>query len=900
MKEIIRVKRTTAILLLLLSTIPLAGKNIKGIIVDKSSKEPLIGATIRIAGTDSGFVTDADGSFTLSDLPEGKTYQIIINYVGYKPLQLSINTNEVSPDAVYELETDTQVLNDVVVVARKDLEGDKALLQERQQATFAIENLGAKEMGMKGVSTVSDGVKKITGISIADAGQLIVRGLGDRYSTTTLNGLPIASPNPDHKLIPLDLFPTSTVKNITVSKVYEASSFADYSGAHIDIGTKENTGGNFFSVSGSVGGNSNTLFKEFYHSDRKGSMHSNNSLSKPLLDMSKSDFESYIGQHDAFGTSFSISKKRSLPDFGLSAGMGRDWNTGNRKLSLLVSLGANNDNQIMKDAFVTTLTAQGTNLNHFDYDSYTSELKIAGLASLTYMLRPTDRINYTLFYARNAIDNYMLREGYDAEKIDLIGSNSLFHAYSLLNNQLLGHHEPGSRWLLDWSASYGATGSDEPDRRQVMFRKEGDKVSLFKLNKQETMRYFGELDEKEVVGDLKVAYKIDGNNRIRLGATYKDKSRDFRSVRFYYNLNQINPDITDVYNTDGYLNQENIAGGMLPVIRDKQDKYNYFAGNEIWAMFIDTEYLLLPTLLLNVGLRYEHSGQWVRYWTDASIEKRSELNKDDLFPALNMKYALDSEQSLRLSISRTVTRPSFIEMAPFLYKASYGSAEMRGNENLRNGYNYNIDLRYEFFSEGNRSDMLSVTGYYKRLKSPIERVQESSGGSAVHSFRNADDGMAAGVEVELRKELFKNFRLGLNGSYIYTNVYLPEGEGIYTDSERQLQGASPYLVNADLSYSPRFGEDRQLTLAVVYNLQGPRINTVGIYEVGNVEQKPLHTLDLVSSYAFNRRFSAKLQVKNLLDSSIRFEQDVPKTGGKVIVEEFKPGVNAEIGFTYIF
>lgn len=118
-------------------------------------------------------------------------------------------------------------------------------MMERQKSSVAIENIGAKEMSTKGISNVEEGVKKITGVSVASAGQIIVRGLGDRYSTTTLNGLPIASPNPDHKLIPLDLFPSSTVKNITVSKVYEANSFADYSGAHIDIGTKEQTGEDF-------------------------------------------------------------------------------------------------------------------------------------------------------------------------------------------------------------------------------------------------------------------------------------------------------------------------------------------------------------------------------------------------------------------------------------------------------------------------------------------------------------------------------------------------------------------------------------------------------------------------------------------------------------------------------
>jgi len=887
------------VLLVLLAIMPLAGKNIKGIIVDKTSKEPLIGATVQVVGTNTGTITDVDGNFILSGLTEGQMYRIEIKYISYKPLQLSVEAGSASENGVYELDTDTQVLGDVTVVARKNMESDKVLLLERRNASFAVENLGAKEMNMKGVSNVSEGIKKITGISIANAGQLIVRGLGDRYSTTTLNGLPIASPNPDHKLIPLDIFPTSTVKNITVSKVYEASSFADYSGAHVDIGTKENTEGDFFSVSLSTGGNFNALFNNFYYSNRKGSLLNNNKLNNRVVNMNKTDFEKSVREKDIFGTSFSISKRNVLPEFGLSVGIGKEWNIGNQKISLLASAGASNGNEILKNAYVTTLTAQGTNLNHFDYDSYTSQLKVAGLASLSYTFRKTDRIGYTFFYARNAIDNYMYREGYDAEKVNLIGSNSVFHAYSLLNNQLLGHHKLDEKWFIDWSTSYGKTNSDEPDRRQVMFREDNGKISLFKLNKQETMRYFGELKEEEIVGDLKLGHLFGEKNRIRMGITYKDKTRDFNSIRFYYNLNQLNPEITSIYDTNNYLNQENITNGLLQVIRDKQDKYNYYAGNSIWAGFIDAEYYLQPSLLVSLGLRYEHSEQWVRYWTDASVEKRSELNKNDLFPALNIKYDFNERQSLRLAASKTVTRPSFIEMAPFLYKASYGSTEIRGNENLQNGYNYNLDVRYEFFPSGN-NDMLSVTGYYKKLDSPIERVQQSSGGSAVHSFRNADNGMAAGVEVEIRKELLANLYLGLNGSYIYTNVNLPEGEGIYTDSERQLQGASPYLVNADISYTPRFQEEKQLSLTLMYNLQGPRINTVGIYEVGNIEQLTLHTVDFAGNYAFNSHCSIKLHCKNLLDNTVKFQQDVPKTGQLVMVEEFKPGVSAEIGFSYKF
>ena len=246
--------RKLASLLLTLSatTALVQAENIKGTVVDKTTKEPLIGATIQVAGTTMGTITDFDGKFELPDL-ENKAYTLIISYVSYQTQEIQVDATKPQSLEV-TLSSDDKQLNEVTVVARKNLEGEKALLLERKKASVAVENIGSKEMSVKGISNVEEGVKKITGISIASAGQLIVRGLGDRYSTTTLNGLPIASPNPDNKLIPLDLFPTSTVKNITVSKVYEANTFADYSGAHIDISTKESTGGDFFNIGFNMGG----------------------------------------------------------------------------------------------------------------------------------------------------------------------------------------------------------------------------------------------------------------------------------------------------------------------------------------------------------------------------------------------------------------------------------------------------------------------------------------------------------------------------------------------------------------------------------------------------------------------------------------------------------------------
>ena len=881
------------ILLLVLSTMTAMAGNIKGTVLDKQTKEPLTGATIQITGTAQGVVADIDGNYTLN-VNDG-TYTITVRYIGYKDILL--NSIKVKAETLlnFEMESDAQTLGEVSVVAKKNLEGERALQMERQKATLAIENLGAKEMSIKGISNVEEGVKKITGISIASAGQLIVRGLGDRYSTTTLNGLPIASPNPDNKLIPLDIFPASTVQNITVSKVYDASAFADYSGAHIDISTKENVGSDFLSISFNAGGKFNTLGKDFYRMDRDGSLFKTPSLDQKLIDMSLTDFEEYARHNRLFNTSFQVSKKTALPEFGGNIGFGKRFTLGGNEVSVLGSIGVSNDLQTMDNASIRTLEATGNTLNEFNYDSYSNELKIAALGNLGYSFRTSDHIGYTFFYARNAIDTYMRREGVDYEDHHLIGSNNVTHIYSLQNHQVNGKHYFGKQWDLNWSGSYSKTSSDEPDRRQVMFIREDDQIKLFKLNRQETMRYFGSLNEDEWVGDLTASYRFGDNNKLQAGFTYKDKNRDYMGTRFYYNLNKLNPTITDIYDTDSFLNMENVENGSITIDRKKQPKDSYTAGNSIYAGYIATEYYPVAPLLVNPGVRYEISKQWVDYYTDGGKAERSELNKNDLFPSLNMKYQMNEKNSLRFAFSRTVTRPSFIEMAPFLYQESYGSAQIRGNADLQNGYNYNIDLRYELFEKN--GDMLSITAYYKHLKAPIERVQTLSGGSAVHSFRNADNGMATGVEIEFRKEIVKDLRFGVNGSYMYTNVKLPEG-GAYTNSQRALQGASPYLANADLTYSPAFSNDRQLSVALLYNLQGPRIHSVGISGLGDIKQQPVHTLNFTGSYRFNRRFAVKLQVNDLLNQDILFKQEVPTTGDKVEVERFRKGTGFEVGFSY--
>lgn len=887
------IKKLTSTISLLLIVMFAAAADIKGVVKDSETKEPLIGASVQIDGTTVGTITDLDGSFVLNGV-KGET-TIVVSYVSYITKKLKVNASKDTAPIEILLEPDNRQLGEVTVTARKNNETATALLKERQKSSIPIENIGARDLSIKGISDVQEGVKKLTGISVASAGQIIVRGLGDRYSITTLNGMSVASPNPDHKLIPLDLFPTSTVKNITVSKVYDVASFADYSGAHIDIATKDQSSDNFFEASVSVKGYTNTIGGDFYEMDRASTLFRNPSIDNNAYNLPLSDFRQYSRNNRIFNTGFNVERRTAIPAFSGNVSFGRNFRIGSNDLNILASMSVSNGLSSMDNAIYKTLEATGTVVNDFNYDAYINEVKLSGLASVGYSFRESDHIGYNFFYARNASNEYMTRSGHDRDDHQLLGIHDVTHIYTLQNHQLSGFHEFGDAWSLTWKGSYGKTTSEEPDRRQVMYERTSNGLELFKLNRQETMRYFGDLNESEYLADVSSEYKFGESNKVVFGAAYKDKKRSYSATRFYYNLSGINPVIDDFYRPDDFINAGALAAGDISINRVQQLKDNYEAANRIAAGFISAELYPVNDLMINIGVRYEYSDQYVDYYDDASIARRSTLKNHDFFPALNARYQFRDNNSIRLSFSRTITRPSFIEMTPFLYQESYGGAQIRGNEHLKNGYNWNVDLRYEYITQS--GDMFSATVYYKQLEDPIERTQFLQGGATTHSFNNADNGVAAGVEVEIRKNIVKDLILGANVSYMYTNVVLPEG-GAYTNTTRALQGASPYLANADLTYAPKFKNGDDMSLALLYNLQGPRIQSVGVSGLGDVTQQALHTLNFVARYRFNEHCSISAKVNDILNRDVIFEQDVPLTGGKEVVERFKTGTNFEIGFTY--
>ncbi len=874
---------------------------IKGKVIDSATKEPLLGATVFVMETAQGVTTDLDGQFELK-ISRG-TVNLEISYIAYVTQMIELEVNSKTPDLLIELTEDAQTITEVVVTARKNLEAEAALQNERIASHVAIENLGAKEMSIKGISNVQEGVKKITGISVASAGQLIVRGLGDRYSITTLNGQPIASPNPDNKLIPLDIFPSSTVKNITVSKVYDAKTYADYSGAHVDIATKDLTSEDFFSISFGVGGNSNVTGQDFYRMDNT-SLFTQSKVDQSVVDyvLSGSDINDYIASNGSpFDTGFNVEKSTALPAFSGNVAWGHTYDVGNQTLSVMASGGISNDYQADLNSEFRVFENTGGITDEYISDNYEASLKIATLGNIGMTLRDNDRISYTFFYARNATDEYSYRVGNDYEDgFEMVLSNNVTHIYKLATHQFNGLHNLGDAWTINWSGAYTTTSSDEPDRRQVMYQQNADgSLQFFTDKTQSTMRYFGELGEDEWNGNIYADYNFGAAHKLTFGGAIRDKERDYVGRRYYYSLSKFNSLVTDntftnPYAADDYLNEENFALGAYSITPSYLSKDSYTAGSTVASGYLSTDLSYDDKWLINAGLRYEYSSQSVDYSTGSGSSSRTYVTHD-LFPALNVRYNLSEKRQLRFAASRTVTRPSFIEMAPFQYQESYGSANVMGNADLNNGYNYNVDLRYEAFFEG--GDMFSATAYYKYLDSPIERVRYISGGGELDTFNNAEGGLATGVEIEARKSLFDNLKVGVNGSYMYTNVILSEGS--YTNTTRELQGASPYLVNADLTYSKSIDEEgRIFSLALLYNLQGPRIYTVGTSGRGDIYQTAVHSLNFNAAYSLTKSLQISAQLTNLLNRDEVYKQEI--NGADYVVESHNYGIGAKVGVSLKF
>lgn len=901
------IKRFISLLLLSMIVAGAAAVNInvkvKGAIKDKLSKEPLIGATIHVVGSQTGAVTDLDGNFELSGLREG-LYDLEIKYVGYKAeVRRKIRVENNKPVLLdLELEIDAQELSTVTVVAKKNRENENMLLLEQAKAVIAVQSVGVKELSRKGVGDAEGAVTKVSGISKQEGVKnVFVRGLGDRYNTTTFNGFPVPSEDPEYKNISLDFFSTDVIQSVGVNKAFSAAASGDVGGAQIDIASRELVGSGGVNLSVSAGLNTQTLTADFLKQDGVNAFGFANSKI-PSADESVYDFANRLDpskQHLQVNQNYSASGGKQF-----------DLRDGRDALSFYLVAGHNTDYQYTEETLRNTTTT-GTIYKDMLGQKSTQNISQLALANVNYDLANRHHLSYNFMMIHNNVQSVGDYEGMDTSDFNDDYDNLGFIRRQQTNDNLLFVNQLLTRWNLtrtldfEAGASYNKVKGLEPDRRINVLRKTAKDYMLLEGNSQ--FRYFSTLNEDDINARAAFTYRLPGttsdvnggSSHVKVGYTGRYVDDRFEATEYNLSSTHASDFRLEDFALDSYYNAANMANGWFRMNRNI-DKYT--VKKNIHSLYGEVNYSFGPRWVANLGVKYDNVDITVDYDVDKGNNKGTgNIRKDYFLPSLNLRYSIDPKNALRLSASQTYTLPQAKEISPYRYVGV--NFDSQGNQNLKPSDNYNVDLKWDF--NPTPTELLSVTLFYKHIVNPISRIEVNSAGGYLSYENIADHATAAGVEVELRKNLFvlptagegtNKLALGLNGSYIYTRAKMP----LATDPNgSQLEGAAPWIVNADLSHTFSKGE-RSWVNTVVFNYVSDKIYTIGTQGYQDIMERGIGSLDFVSTLRFNKLLALNLKVRNLLNPSHQLTREANAGGEKVTLSDYKKGINMSLGVSCTF
>lgn len=877
---------------------------VRGRVLDVENYQPLAGVSIRIANTQQATSTNERGEFSLSLPEKADTFILVSTFVGYKSDSTSVSLSGKDWEFVpVALVNEGSTLEEVVVVRRRERVSEIALLEERKASSLMLEKIGAQELSRKGVSNAESALTKMSGVTKSASGaNVFVRGLGDRYNSTTLNGLTLPSEDPLNKNIALDFFGTSIIQSIAVNKTFNPTLGGDVAGANVDILSKELTEQGFIEIGASAGVNSQTI-------DAKGMQRIDGTNWFGSLSEKKVPLHS-LTSYD-FGNKWNTGKMETPINSSFSLSGGRRFNVGNGNLNLFLTGNMLSDYRFLQGNIRQTIT-DGTIVMDQQMTKTRYNVAKTGMANLKYSFG-NHSVTFNSLYINN--QNQEIEENYGKDVAREPTDKSLFRRQHVVNNQLfvnqlLSKLKLNQAWDLDLGVGYNVVKADEPDRRttKILEDEDGSLALLGESNANE--RYYSDINEKGWSTKAMATYKIDNadnfSRKIEVGYQGDFVKRDFHATIFGHNIKRdrtINE--SDIYNIDNIFNSSTLESGYfeLGTLRGNLNPYWYTADKKVHSAILMGTYQFTDRLTTVLGLRYDNVYQNIEYETNmgsTALEGPGTIKKNYVLPNVNLKYALSDKSNLRAAAGMSYTLPQFVETADFLN--TFSNYSTQGNKDLVPMQNTNVDVKWELFPTN--GELISLGVFYKNLKNPIAR--SVTGTNVMTYFNVGGHATVAGAEMEIKKNLLKTLgthgenvlSAGANISYLYTNQQLENTAGLFTKRESALQGASPLLVNADVSYLLN-GADWNMTSTVVLNYFSDRIYAIGTQSFKDVIEKGVPTLDFVANANIRKKWGLELKARNLLNPNIRLQRE-SNANEHIVLESFKRGMDLSLGLSYKF
>lgn len=949
--------------------------SIKGSVYDNGNGQTLIGANIIISNTLNGASTDLDGQFSLQ-VEEG-VYDLKVSYISFETKiieDVQVKANEVTILDDIHLKQGGLEIAEVQITATATRRSSAALNTMKKQSIAMLDGISAQKMQIAGDGTAAEAAKRVTGVTIEGGKYVYIRGLGDRYIKTTLNQIPVPGLDPDRNTLQMDIFPSSLIDNITVSKTFTADMPADFTGGLLNIETKAFPDEKIFDVSIGTSFNPNMHFNPDYLSYEGGktdflgfddgtralpSMAKGNRIPTPLTDAPAEEVAGFVR---SFNPQLGAERKNSLMDYSASITLGNKIDLGkniqnkqwlsekNPKLGYIFSLSYKSGYKFYDDVIY------GEYQRHNNPDIYEMRYSTkqegqygeknvlwGSLAGLAYKTNYSE-LKLTAMHLQSGVSRAgkfnienngaaVGQSGYFA-----VSDNLEYNQRSMSNVLLNGTHNfKDSQWEIDWRISPTFSSSEDPDIRKTAFTYTANDTLFMAGAGGNPSRIWRSLNEVNATAkvDLSKGYDFNGDDaKLKFGFSQNYKQRDyeilFYDLQFFGSQNWDNPDPNSVLDPSNiYPNKPNSIYYQSGNSNPNPNAYESNVNNS--SAYVSNEMSLFQNMKAIVGLRMEyyvqkHTGRDQSYASGDHINGKNLVNEKvlesfDLFPSLNLIYAIAEEQNLRFAYSKTIARPSFKELSfaqiidPMTNRIFNGSlfpySDWDGN--LVETRIDNLDLRWEKFMD--RGQIFSASLFYKKFDKPIElvRIPEQQT-STEFQPRNVGNANLYGVELEARKSLdfvsekLENLSISGNFTYVRSSVDMTDKEyqarksyeraGENIDKTRPMAGQSPYVVNLGLNYNNIM---KGFQAGLFYNVKGPTLEIVGSGLIPDVYQDPFHSLNFGASKKLGKEGKTMIDVNisNILNDK---DESVFQSymADDQIFSSINPGITFSLGISHKF
>jgi len=779
-------------------------------------------------------------------------------------------------------------------------------------------------------------------VTIKDNKFLVVRGLGERYSSALLNGNRLPSTDPNKRVVPLDLFPADFIDALTIIKTYTPDLPGDFAGGLLDITLREYPAQFTYSLGFQSSVNTATTFQTYdtYHT------------SCPLGDYfgfgsSCRDLPSIFGNAPSSSTlhpttpqmqrlvaslpdNWNIDQAEAPPNYSFNGSVGTSWGPFGFNLAAIYKTAY----QVYRDEAVNSYGSLATFQDPkggylFTYDQSNFETQLGAILTTGYEISPNHKLIGSALVNRHSVDAVYNGSGVTEQSPDFttLSTSQQYTADQLGFGQIGGrdHWDPLD---LDWRFAWAPSKEDTPDNKFLEFIESSQPPVLSQISLPQ--RTYGTLNEflqdytvnatvpfrtglpfTDAWSGLAAKFKTGG------AYSYRDRTFDYRVFLIQTNPNPdipLNPPPDSLFIPPNFGATPNFP---LNFHENTKPSDSFDATEQIAAGYGMFDLPLIPDRLRFVGgVRLEYSyiavnGSLIN--TEQPVTPR--LNNLDPLPGVNFIYTPRPDMNVRYSVSETVSRPEFRELDPTEFVVAVGQRTFLGNPNLVESHIVSNDLRWEWFFSP--LELASAGFFYKNLNKPIEIVAVSATSSLIDTPNNAESGTLWGFEFEGRKnfgfltdyasrwnwlqplapELY-NVQFQSNISIVQSNVTgltapAPFEGQVITNGSRSLVGQANYVINAALEYqNATWGVWRLL-----YNRVGPYIVAAGVDGLPDIEQQPRNQLDFAWLAPFTvsgTPLTGKFAVENILNA--RYLQ----LQGDRVTNRYLAGATFYLGVTYTF